>query len=358
MVALEHRKSKRFSLYSIAVEISGPGADSLAGDFDFFLDRQAPRSEARHSVTLELVPAAPLPGDLPAEPAERVFAECVLYRGTGGTEIYDYHGAAHLEVNREGNRCYGKLRTESPALLHELGYLFLQSEIGRFLDGQGLHRVHGLGLGLPSGKGAIVLLPSGGGKSTLALELLNREGAVLLSDDTPLVDRLGRLYPFPLRLAFRADAPLPESWKEKSILFERRKHGAKRLVPVSALPPARLPRPEDRFRPGYLVLAERHGSRAEPECKAESAWKGALPLVRDLVVGIGVPQVAELLLSKGLRSLPGLAPAAASRSAAAMAFAARSRVLRLKLSSDAAKNAACLLEGLRKFERLNDGAEA
>lgn len=350
MVALEHRKSKRFSLYSISVEIAGPGAELLASDFDFFLDRQAPRSEARRSVTLELLSAPPRAEDLPAQGAERVFSECVLYRNGNGTEIFDYHGAAHLEVHREGNRSYGKLRTESPALLHELGYLFLQSEIGRFLDREGLHRVHGLGLGLASGKGALVLLPSGGGKSTLAMEVLRREGAVLLSDDTPLVDRLGRLYPYPLRLSFRADAPIPEDWKEKSTLFERRKYGAKRLVPVSALPPARLPRPDERFRPGYLVLAERHGSRKEPELEAEPLWKGAVPLLRDLVVGLGVPQVAELLLAKGIKSLPGLAPTAASRSAAALAFVTRSRVLRLRLSSDSEKNAACLLEGLRRLE--------
>ena len=44
-----------------------------------------------------------------------------------------------------------------------------------------------------------------------------------------------------------------------------------------------------------------------------SKWKGMGPMVRDLVVGLGVPQVAELVLTEGARSLPGLAPTAASR---------------------------------------------
>lgn len=349
MVALTTRKSKRFCLYGIAVELRGPGMEALAGDFDFFTDRQAAAADEtpRFSVTLELLDARPDPAQLPAGAAAQVFSECVLYHGPGGLLAYDYHGNAHLEVSRAGNQCFGRLVCAEAALLEELGYLFLQSEIGRFLEAQGLHRVHALGLGLPDGRGALVLLPSGGGKSTLARELLNREGAVLLSDDTPLVDRLGRLHPYPMRLSFREDAEIPDAWRARARRFERRKHGAKLLVPVSALPAGRLPRPGDKFRPGFLVIAERHGSRSEPLLEPMGRWSGAFPLLRDLVVGLGVPQVAELLLTKGLRSLPGLAPAAASRTAAAAAFAARSRTLRLKLSHDPARNAECLLGGLK-----------
>lgn len=350
MVALEPRKSKRFSLYSIAVELRGPGLEALLGDFDFFVDRQGPDESPRYSVTLELVNAEPAASRLPETPAEQIFPECAMYRGPGGMLVYDYHGAAHLEVARSKNQCFGRLISRDAALFEELGYLFLQSEIGHFLDLQGLHRVHALGLGLPSGKGALVLIPSGGGKSTLAKELLLRDSGVLLSDDTPIIDRLGRLRPYPLRLSFRADAELPPAWKERARRFERRKFGAKLLVPVSALPSARLPRPDDRFYPGYLVIAERHGSRSEPELRPAGAWSGALPLFRDLVVGLGVPQVAELVLTKGIRSLPGLAPAAASRAAAAVAYGARARTLRLKLSPDHAKNATCLLEGLARLE--------
>jgi hypothetical protein len=345
MMSLETRKSKRFRLHSIAVELRGAGAERLAQDFDFFTDRPAAEEGERFSVTLETVRRAPGAGDLPAAAASRVFPDCVLYRD-GKHLCYEYGGGAALRVTRETGSSYGQLVCEDEALSQEIGYLYLQSEIGRFLDAQGLHRVHALGLGLPDGTSALVLLPSGGGKSTLAAEALQSPGVQLLSDDTPLVDRLGNVHPYPLRLAFRPDAKIPAEWKEKAVAFPRRKHGEKLLVPTSALPPHSLPRPGEKFRPGFLVIGRRHGRRAEPRLERLPRWKGAGPILRDLVVGLGIPQVAELVLTEGALSLPGLAPTAASRLAAASAFLARSRPYRLDLSRDAGANARFLLERL------------
>ena len=342
---LEPIRSKRFQLHGIAVELRGKGAESLVRDFDFFADRPVGKEPALYSVTLEILARAPSPADLPELPAERVFPDCVLYRESDKQLHYEYGGAV-LGVTRERNASYGRLVTEDTALAEELGYLYLQSEIGRFLDAQGLHRVHALGLGLPNGSAALVLLPSGGGKSTLALEALRSGGCQLLSDDTPLVDRFGNVHPYPLRLSFRKDAKLPEEWKKHSTIFERRKHGAKLLVPTAALPAHSLPRPGEKFRPGFLVLGRRHGSRRQATLTEISRFRSAGPMLRDLVVGLGVPQVAELILTKGALSLPGLAPTAASRLAAASAFLARSKSLRLDLSRDPEANARFLLDHL------------
>lgn len=352
MVALESRKSKRFRLHSIAVELHGKGAQRLARDFDFFTDRPLRKGESEpYSVTLELIDSESANVQLPSKPADQIFSDCVLY--TEGKRLYYEYGGAVLVVDREKNFSYGKVISTNEALADEIGYLYLQSEIGRFLDRQGLHRVHALGLGLPNGEAALILLPSGGGKSTLALELMKRGGCVLLSDDTPLVDRLGNVLPYPLRLSFRPDAHLPEDWKNAAQIFERRKHGPKLLIPTSALPSHLLPRPGDKFRPGYLVIGERHGNRAMPRMSVLPRWKGGLTLLRDMVVGLGVPQVAELLLTKGIRSLPGLAPTGASRTAAAAALLSRSRTFRLELSRDHSANAQALLSAFGQGGKLN-----
>jgi hypothetical protein len=347
MNSLEIRKTKRFRLHSIAVELRGKGSERIGQDFDFFTDRPSEEDDEPYSVTLELVARSPARGDLPAVVATRVFPDCVLYRD-GPRLSYEYGGRAVLQVTRDSTTSFGQLICDDEDLAHELGYLYLQSEIGRFLDDQGLHRVHALGLALPSGRCALVLLPSGGGKSTLALEALKNENVRLLSDDTPLVDRFGNVHPYPLRLSFREDAPLPEAWRAKSVRFPRRKHGTKVLIPTSALPRHSLPRPGDKFKPGFLIVGRRHGRRDEPHLERLPRWKGMGPMLRDLVVGLGIPQVAELVLTDGALSLPGLAPTAASRLAAASAFLARSKPYRFDLSRDAAVNARFLLEALSK----------
>jgi hypothetical protein len=353
MMSLETRKSKRFRLHGIGVELRGAGADRLALDFDFFTGRAEADGEEKYSVTLEHVGRQPSPSDLPEASASRVFPDCILFRD-GNRLCYDY-GSAVLHVTRDGSTSFGQLISNDDELAQELGYLYLQSEIGRFLDAQGLHRVHALGLAFPDGRSALVLLPSGGGKSTLALESLQRGNVRLLSDDTPLVDRFGNVHPYPLRLSFKPDAKLPDAWREKAVNFARRKYGNKLLVPTSALPAHNLPRPGEKFRPGWLVIGRRHGKRAEPRLEKLSRLRGFGPMVRDLVVGLGIPQVAELVLSEGARSLPGLAPTAASRFAAASAFLARAQPLRFELSRDPVANAKYLLDTLGGAEQTTRG---
>jgi len=89
-------------------------------------------------------------------------------------------------------------------LLQEIAYLFILSTVGRYLDSQGIHRVHALGVSYQN-RGILLLLPCGGGKSTMALELMRRLGFSLLAEDTPLIDRRGRILPFPLRLGIRPE---------------------------------------------------------------------------------------------------------------------------------------------------------
>ncbi|MCA0305158.1 MAG: hypothetical protein LCH95_22355 [Proteobacteria bacterium] len=168
-------KPQRGTVHGIALEIRGPGAERLARDFDFYFHRPAQESEesAPYSIALELLARSPRPRDLPSRKATRIFSDCVLYESPEGTLVYEYSGGAVLRVQRSGPASHAELICESPSLTEEIGYLYLQSELGRFLDEQGLHRVHALGLGLPDGRAALALIPSGGGKSTLGLSLLD-----------------------------------------------------------------------------------------------------------------------------------------------------------------------------------------
>ncbi len=347
MVLPEARKINEtaFSVYGIPVVLRSHDAtwlNRLRLDFDWFLHNNTPAlSKKAQSLELEFHHSPVSSSLLPDAPARKIFPECVAYEN-GNERWLDYHGGAYLQES-PGT---AKIWSEDMDLAHEVAYLWLLSHIGTALDRRGIHRVHALGIRHRlSGKSALVLIPSGGGKSTLALQLLTQPDLELLSDDTPLVDRRGRLLPFPMRLAFREDFPLPGFLAQHAQRWERRKHGAKKLLAVSDLPTHAQARPM--ASPGsLLVVAVRHGSRQHPRLRPLSRARAMEALMRDLVVGQGIPQVVEHVLRAGLKSLPKLTPVALSRMTAAGALVARARPLALDLSQEHGANARLLANAL------------
>lgn len=110
----------------------------------------------------------------------------------------DYFGQALNIHDLRANT--SRIFTEDLELAHEIAYLTILSRMSEALEKKRLHRIHGLGIEA-GGKGAIVLLPSGGGKSTLALMLLRKNNQFrLISEDSPLLRADGYLLPFPLRI--------------------------------------------------------------------------------------------------------------------------------------------------------------
>jgi hypothetical protein len=209
--------------------------------------------------------------------------------------IVDYFGRAVSVYDRNSGSVV--VQGEEPHLVHEAAYHFLLSSIGRHLEARWLPRLHALGIVGAQG-GVAVMLPSGGGKSTLALRSLGADGVKLLSEDTPLLDRRGRLHPFPLRIGVNAtDAAALPSDKVRRI--ERMEFHPKLVLEVAAF--------ADRIQATpvplrHLVLGRRTlGQEARLEPVARRAAVG--PLVRELVVGVGVYQGMEFVLQRGLRDV-------------------------------------------------------
>ena len=263
-----------------------------------------------------------------------------LFRGPGftalsqdGRRLVRYaDGAAGLYDYRTRR---GVLACRNPARLHELAYLLLLSRCGEALDRRGLHRVHALGMTF-RGQGFLLLLPSGGGKSTLALKLLRRPGFRLLSEDTPLVDGDGELRSFPLRLGFKAGADLQEVPAELRRPFERLGRGPKTVVD--------LPYFRDRLAapaaPRWLLLGER--GPGAPSLRPASKVDAAASLGLNLVVGWGVAQMTEWMARPTPSGVWGLAKVAAARSRASFSLLRRAESWRFDLGGEPAAAAAAL----------------
>ena len=257
----------------------------------------------------------------------------VVFQHDGG-RVVDYFGRALSVLDPAGTRLL--VQGEDRHLVHEAAYQFLLSRIGEHLDSRGLPRIHALGLA--GRQGAIaVLLPSGGGKTTLALQALREDGARLLSEDTPLLDRRGMLHPFPLRIGVNATdaARLPAGSVRE---LERMEFHPKLVLEVDAFANRIEPEPVPLR---HVVIGRRSlGREARLEPAPRSAAVG--PLLREAVVGVGVYQGMEFVLQQGMRDVVGKLGVAGTRARCCAAALARARVWRLTLGRDHERNWAAI----------------
>ena len=272
--------------------------------------------------------------DLPSTDACVYTPRNVVYRSNGKRYI-DYHGRAlGIQDEATGNL---KLYSRDPNLLYEAAYLYLLSSAGEYLDGLGLHRIHALGVSIDS-RAVLVLLPMGGGKSTLGLHLLNHPSVQLLSDDSPFIDRAGRVHAYPLRLGL-----LPGSEKtipvEHRRIIQRMEFGAKHLVNYSYF----QSRVSESAEPGLVLIGARTLSH---ECRIEEigTMAGLRACVPNCIVGLGLFQGLEFVLSSSAWELAKKASLGLSRTRNCWQLLRRSRVCRIHLGSDPELNAKTVVD--------------
>jgi hypothetical protein len=299
--------------------------DNVRLDFTWFA-RESPA--ARPDVTVRVVRRAPDYERFGAVPAAFVTPRNVVYQVDGRT-VVDYFGRAVAVRDANGDL---EVEGEEAHLVHEIAYLFLLSRIGEHLDAIGLPRLHGLALATRSG-GVAVMLPSGGGKSTLALRALSDPAVKLLSEDSPLLDASGRLHPFPLRIGINAtDAErLPPEHVRR---IERMEFHPKLALDLAGF--------EDRIEASpqpvrHLVVGRRSlGREAALEPLPRSAAVGTL--LREAVVGVGIYQGMEFVLQRGMRDTLAMGGVAATRARCCAAALRRAKVWRLTLGRDHERN--------------------
>ncbi|HEX5577531.1 MAG TPA: hypothetical protein VFX40_04095 [Gemmatimonadaceae bacterium] len=334
--------TETFDFYGFIVTLTSDRDDvvrEVTRDFAWFVipparsDRQR-EPDMRVSISFE----APSYSTLPAVPASVLTPRNISFRD-GDVSYVDYFGRGLAIVNTKAGTCdiYG---TDFD-LVREIAYLFLLSTVGQYLDSKGLHRIHAMGVNY-KGHGILLLLPSGGGKSTMTMELLKHPDLTLLSEDTPLIDRKGRIHPFPLRLGFRNDGgtEVPEDQRRT---LQRMEFDPKTFVDISFF----RHRLSDAVDPGLILVGERNlGS--ESSIVPLSKRRSLKAMIKYLVVGLGVYQGLEFLLERGLWEVTGKAGVAASRMRNAVALMRRAPSYKFVLGRDTTKNSATLIDFIKR----------
>jgi hypothetical protein len=324
-----------FEAYGLRYSVGGDWPELVEDvrlDFAWF---ERPTALEGPTLRIEVTRGAPELDRFGDIPAAFVTTRNVVYQD-GDRTIVDYFGRALAVFDRRRNHLL--VQGEERHLVHEAVYLFVLSRIGDHLDRRSLMRLHGLGLSGPNGA-VVVMLPSGGGKSTLALRALKEPGVKLLSEDTPVLDRRGTVHPFPLRVGVNpTDATSLPAGEVRQI--ERLEFHPKLVLSIDAFAEQIETGPQPLR---HLVVGERSLGR---EGILESVPRRALvgPLLREGVVGIGVAQMIEYVLQRGASDFFKQGGVAARRAWCCGAALARARAWRLRLGRDHERNWAALAQ--------------
>lgn len=320
----------RLEAYGLGITVAGDWpevVEQVRLDFAWF-ERPGP-GEGSPEVEITIERRPPDFDALGDSVASFVTPRNVVYQD-GTRTIVDYFGRAVSILDRRTGRLV--VQGEDDHLVHEAVYHFLLSRMGEHLEGRGLTRLHALAV--CGGQGAVaVMLPSGGGKSTLALRALRQDGVRLLSEDSPLIDRQGRAHPFPLRIAVNPTdaATLPEGSVRR---MDRMEFHPKMVLDLEAF----SDRVESQPQPlRHLVIGRRSlGTHASLEPLPRRS--AVTTLVREAIVGVGIYQGMEFVLQQGMRDVAGKLGVAATRAACCSGVLARAKVWQLTVGRDHARN--------------------
>ena len=321
-----------FDFYGFTIRVSSDTAglvEEIRRHFGYF---SAPGGTEEIHLEMRFAPAPY--GQLPALPAAFITPRNVCFQQAGVSYI-DYFGRGLAIYDRHEKHCvvYG---TEHD-LVHEIAYLFVLSTVGEYLDRRRMHRIHALGVSYRD-RGILLLLPSGGGKSTMALALMQQPGFLLLGEDTPLIDRRGRILPFPLRLGVRADQE-PDIPRQYLRTVERMEFDPKTLIDIEYFK-ERLGRTVDA---GLVLVGERNLGQVS-EITRLSRRRAFRAMVNNVIVGLGVYQGLEFMLERGVGELFGKGGVVASRAYNSIVLLSRAPAYRFVLGRDIQKNCQTFLD--------------
>ncbi|MCZ2153117.1 MAG: hypothetical protein LC114_04325 [Bryobacterales bacterium] len=262
--------------------------DGILSDFAYFRTEEDSTTPA-DALVLDLNEAAPNYDGLPVCDASGYTPRNVVYHANG-LKILDYGGRG-LGVLDENTQRFS-MTSEDADLVYEAAYLFLLSRIGEYLDAHRMHRLHALAMSL-HGRSILVLLPMGGGKSTLGAALLKHPNVRILSDDSPLIARDAKSYAYPLRLGLLKDreGEIPPEFVRK---INRMEFGPKFLVDYSYF----ASRVADVAAPGLLLLGKRTLA-SMPRFETATYIAAMRALTPNLIVGLGLYQGLEFVLGRG-----------------------------------------------------------
>lgn len=327
-----------FSFFGITVQVRSEStliAQWLTFDFGRF------RTETS-SPTIRLNIYRKNPADVTVPPMVEAShsPEHVVYKDRDARWVH-YYGRALACFRPDSETC--DLFGDDEMFLYEKAYLFIHSRIGELLDQRGFHRVHALGFSWRD-NGILYLIPMRGGKSTLAFRLRTYPECKLLSDDAPVIDDDGFLHPFPSRLGLLG-GEVPKDIDPQFVRrFDRDGKTAKDLIHPDAVGEFW----QTKRVPCSHVFIAKWTTAPTPSIERISSMRLFKTLVRDCVIGYGLPQIVEFFLRLNLLDILSKTALVFRRTYASIRLCRKAQGYEIRITDDHEANIQLLLETIRQ----------
>ncbi|MBC8179631.1 hypothetical protein H8E88_00765 [candidate division KSB1 bacterium] len=219
--------------------------------------------------------------------------------GWGDIRYVRYPGALCFFNNKEN---FGYVVSESVVLLHQYVFFMMISKIGEYYDLSGKHRFHAFGIAYKN-TGIFFAAPSGGGKTTLGLGLIQDSNFSFYSEDTPLINQNDRnrivIHSFPLRLALRLDnsALIPSKFTRT---INVPKFGTKKLIDIEYIESQRIEKTPKEVKIVFLLrkgIKRGKNESLKPVVRRKKKIIFFIYLLNHFVKGVDFPQRMEYLLT-------------------------------------------------------------
>lgn len=198
-------------------------------------------------------------------------------------------------------KSFVEIYSKSEDYLHELLYLVILSRQTKFHDLNGLHKVHAFGI-TKYNTNLVGMMDSKGGKTTLFSYFLDEDDVSIISDDSPFVNLSGDLLPFPIRIGYELNSYSRErlaKYEEKSYHFERDEYDAKKLIDILEF--QNEISEKSHVNKTILFQGKRINSSDQCSYKKISKYKMWKYLMKNMVVGVGLPMVLEYYLESSFK---------------------------------------------------------
>ncbi|MCO4754343.1 MAG: hypothetical protein KC478_07660 [Bacteriovoracaceae bacterium] len=323
----------RLNFYDFVVKVQtscDEVLDLLKKDFSFFVETR----HVAHNLSIDATIIDSIEDKVPSGLISiKQNARAITYQD--GKLRYNYfYGKAVSIIDYTTNTI--EVFAVDRAILHEILYLAILSRETKLHDTQGIHKLHAFGVS--KGETALLgMMNMKGGKTTLFSYFLDEPGYDLISDDTPLINTFGDVLAFPIRIGFELNSYTQEklkTYKNKSYRFEREEYGPKDLIDIQEF----SNRVSSKKKRVVLFQGVRRHGAGHAQVVKITRYKMARYLLKNMVVGVGLPMVLEYYLEASFKDKIRNAKILLKRGFAAACLLTKSHCFEIHMGNEPEKN--------------------